>query len=226
MTHLVNKAANRRQSPAKTTNTPATAPKIENIVPCFTPGTVIATLQGERLIEDLKVGDRVVTRDNGMQEIRWIGARRLLDADLRQVPDLRPVLIRAGALSDGLPERDVLASPWHKILIQNDNTALFFDEREVLAAARHLVGQGGVSRVDVVGVTYLHLMFDQHQVVLSNGIWSESFHPDAVTLESIGAANRNEIFDLFPALRDAAGLKAYELARRELNKTETRLLVR
>jgi len=51
--------------------------EIENVIPCFTPGTVIATPQGERLVEDLRPGDRVITRDNGIQEIAWIGSKTL-----------------------------------------------------------------------------------------------------------------------------------------------------
>ena len=58
--------------------------EIEQIIPCFTPGTLIATPQGERKVEDLQAGDRVITRDNGIQEIRWIGTRTLEAGDLKE----------------------------------------------------------------------------------------------------------------------------------------------
>lgn len=66
---------------------------IENVIPCFTPGTLIATLRGEKRVEDLRVGDRVITRDNGMQEIRWVGAKPMTWQELERDQHLKPVLI-------------------------------------------------------------------------------------------------------------------------------------
>ncbi|MEO0370820.1 MAG: Hint domain-containing protein [Pseudomonadota bacterium] len=199
---------------------------MSSVVPCFTPGTVIATPTGERLVETLAVGDRVLTRDNGLQEIRWIGASRLNAQDLRAAPDLRPVLIRSGALEHGLPEADILVSPWHSVLIQSDTTRAFFDENEVLAAAADLTGMDGVDVVDASGVTYIHFMFDRHEVVLSNGFWSESLRPDAAVLASMGAAQRNQILRLFPELANVEGQKAYQSARRSLSRAESKLLIK
>lgn len=199
---------------------------VENVVPCFTPGTVIATPMGERRVEDLRVGDRVLTRDNGLQAVRWIGSCRLRAEDLRKAPTLRPVLIRSGALDHGLPEADIMVSPWHNILIQSDRAAEFFEDSEVLAAAGHLTGLDGVDTADVASVTYIHFMFDQHQVVLSNGMWTESFRPDDRVMQGLGAIQRREILDLFPNLRDAPGRKAYQSARKALNADECQLLIK
>ncbi|SHK78883.1 Ca2+-binding protein, RTX toxin-related [Roseovarius marisflavi] len=200
--------------------------EIENLIPCFTPGTVIATPRGEKLVEELQVGDRIITRDNGLQEIRWIGHRALGGQDLIKSPHLRPVLIRAGALGQGLPERDMLVSPQHRILLNNERAALYFEEREVLAAAKHLTGLDGVDTVESSGTTYIHFMFDQHEVVLSNGAWTESFQPGEQVLDGMGSAQRDEIYDLFPELRDVKGLEAYQSARRSLKRHEARLLVK
>ena len=68
-------------------------------------------------------------------------------------------------------------------------------------------------------------MFDQHEVVLSNGAWTESFQPGEQVLEGMGIEQRDEIFDLFPELREAQGIEAYQAARRSLKKHEARLLV-
>jgi hypothetical protein len=122
--------------------------EIENVIPCFTPGTRIATPRGEVAVEDLREGDRVITRDNGLQEIRWTGARSLGAGELMAAPNLRPVLIRAGALGHGLPERDMLVSPQHRLLLTSERAALYFGEREVLAAARHLTGMEGIDEVE------------------------------------------------------------------------------
>ncbi|EDM72427.1 type I secretion target repeat protein [Roseobacter sp. AzwK-3b] len=199
--------------------------EIENVIPCFTPGTVIATPRGERLVQDLQVGDRIITRDNGIQEIRWIGRRDLQGRELLQAPHLKPVLIRAGSLGYGLPERDMVVSPNHRVLINNERTALYFEDREVLAAAKHLTGLDGVDLVDASSVSYIHFMFDQHEVVLSDGAWTESFQPGEQTMDGMGQAQRDEIYELFPELRDADGLKAYQAARRSLKKYEAKLLL-
>jgi len=199
---------------------------IENVIPCFTPGTVIATPHGERLVEELQEGDRIITRDNGIQEIRWIGAKALSGQQLLQNPQLQPVLIQAGSLGNGLPERDMLLSPNHRILVSNEKTALYFEEREVLAAAKHLTGMAGVDTVDAMGTTYIHFMFDQHEVVLSNGAWTESFQPGDLTVQGIGEEQRNEIFELFPELQTMDGIEAYQSARRSLKKHEAKLLIK
>ena len=198
--------------------------EIEQIVPCFTPGTLIATPEGERLVEDLNVGDRVITRDNGIQEIRWAGRKDLTGHDLARQPHLQPVMIRKGALGNNLPEHDMLVSPNHRVLVANDKTALYFEEREVLVAAKHLTGLDGVESVERLGVSYVHIMFDQHEVVLSNGAWTESFQPGDYSLKGIGNAQRQEILELFPELAEEDGLRAYASARRSLKKHEAALL--
>jgi hypothetical protein len=112
------------------------------------------------------------------------------------------------------------------MLVANDRTALYFDEHEVLVAAKHLIGGEGVTQVESVGTTYLHFLCDRHEVVLANGAWSESFQPGDYTLKSLGNAQRNEIFELFPELKTTEGLDGYAAARRTLKRHEARLLVR
>jgi hypothetical protein len=200
--------------------------QIENIIPCFTPGTMIATPKGERRVEELKTGDRVITRDNGIQEIKWVGHKPIGFKELALSDHLKPVLIRAGALGNGLPERDMMVSPNHRVLVANDRTTLYFDEREVLAAAKHLVDNKGILSVEPLGVTYVHFMFDHHEVVLSDGAWTESFQPGDYSLKGIGNAQRQELFDLFPELETQDGLEDYTAARRILKKHEARMLIK
>ncbi len=200
--------------------------EIENVIPCFTPGARIATPRGEVLVESLKEGDKIITRDNGIQEIRWIGSRSLNHNELRKGPHLRPILIKAGSLGDGLPERDMLVSPQHRMLVANDRTQLYFEESEVLVAAKHLVNHSTIQYMDTLRTTYIHFMFDQHEVVLADGAWTESFQPGDQTLGGMGNAQRNEIFELFPELREDAGRKDYVAARRVLKGHEARLIVR
>lgn len=191
---------------------------------CFTPGTLIATPQGERPVEELQPGDRVITRDNGIQQLAWIGHSPMSGETLAARPHLRPVLIRAGSLGNGLPERDMMVSPNHRVLVANDRTAYYFDEREVLVAAKHLTGIDGVDVVEVAQTSYIHFMFEQHEVVLTDGAWTESFQPGDHSLRSIASEQRDEIFELFPELATEEGLKDYEAARRSLKKHEAKLL--
>ena len=200
--------------------------EIERVIPCFTPGTTIATPKGERLVEELQEGDRIITRDNGIQEIAWVGHKVMSGKALVQNAHLKPILVKAGALGGGLPERDMLVSPNHRLLVASDLTQLYFEEREVLAAAKHLVGSAGIHAVDVMQTTYVHFMFERHEVVLSNGTWTESFQPGDYSLKGIGNSQRAEIFELFPELRSRQGLEGYQSARKSLKKHEARLLVK
>ncbi len=199
---------------------------IEKVVPCFTPGTLIATPKGEVPVERLRAGDRVITRDNGIQTVRWVGARPISFAEMAHARHLAPIHIRAGALGNGLPERDMMLSPNHRVLVANDRTALYFDEREVLAAAKHLVDSKSIQAVQPMEITYVHFMCDNHEVVLSNGAWTESFQPGDHSLHGIGNAQRQELFELFPELETEKGLEDFTAARRVLKKHEAQMLRR
>ena len=85
---------------------------------CFTPGTRITTPNGSCLVEDLREGDLVQTRDSGPQEIQWIGQRRMSGARLFVMPELRPIRFRADALGGGRPDGELLVSPEHRMLIK------------------------------------------------------------------------------------------------------------
>jgi len=199
----------------------------ENIeIVCFTPGTRIATPTGLKPVEALCAGDRVLTRDNGVQEIAWYGQTGLNAADFAARPHLAPVLIRAGALGNGLPERDMMVSPQHRVLVSSDRAALYFDDREVLVAAKHLVNGTTILRKPVPQTCYIHFMCERHEVVLSDGAWTESFQPGDYSLNGIDAAQRREIVELFPELATERGLQRYAAARRTLKRHEAMLLGR
>jgi Ca2+-binding RTX toxin-like protein len=198
---------------------------IESIVPCFTPGTLIATAKGQRRVEDLQPGDRVITRDNGLQEIAWVGQKKLTQKDFIARPELKPVLIKAGSLGHNMPERDMMVSPNHRMLIADKGASMYFDEPEVLAAAKHFVGKDGISHVDVSQTSYIHFMFERHEVVLSDGTWTESFYPGDYTIDGLGSEQRDEILALFPELETEVGMKGYRTARATLKKYEAKLLL-
>lgn len=195
------------------------------IIACFTPGTKVATVKGEILVEQLVAGDKVVTRDNGVQEIRWAGKKKIDWRIMTAYPHLKPVLVRQGSLGNDLPERDLMISPNHRVLVANERTALQFDEPEVLVAAKHLIGGLAVRSIDSIGTTYIHFLFDRHEVVLSDGIWTESFQPTDTSLKGFGNSQRAEIFEIFPDLQTAEGLAKFGTARKTLSQKEASVLV-
>ncbi len=196
---------------------------IESVVACFTPGAMILTEAGEVAVEDLQPGDRVLTRDHGYQAIRWVGRRDLTAAELAVEPRFNPVLIAAGALGAGVPHRDMAVSPQHRMLVTGPQSELLFGEHEVLVAAKHLVGRAGIEQRLTLGVSYIHILFDAHEIVRADGAWSESFQPGAQTLGGMDADQRAEILALFPELR--RNIEAFPAARLALKAREARVLV-
>jgi hypothetical protein len=195
---------------------------IEKVVPCFTPGTRIVTDTGPVSVEDLRTGMLVLTRDGGLRPLRWIGRKDLDTEVLRRQPALVPVRIAAGALGHGTPDRDMLVSPQHRVLLTGARAELLFGEHEVLVAALHLVGQPGIVRAEVAAVSYLHLLFDRHEIVLSDGAWTESFQPGDRVLAGMDADQVREITQLFPGLAKGARFAA---ARRSLRAHEARAML-
>ena len=198
---------------------------IETIVPCFTPGTLIDTDRGPVRVEDLAVGDRILTLDHGYQALRWVGRRDLTPEELARNPQLRPVLVSKDAFGPGFPERDLRVSPQHRLLLSGARAELVAGETEVLAPALHLLGMAGIVRdAAAAGVTYLHLFFDQHEIVRSDGMWSESFQPAAATLGGMETGQRDELLTLFPELC-ITGPAGYPAARSTVKRHEARLIL-
>lgn len=173
----------------------------DNTNVCFADDTLIQTDRGARVIGGLRVGDLVMTRDNGLQPIRWIGASHVSAAHLAAVPSLRPVRIRAGALGQGLPSADLVVSPQHRVLVRSKIAQKMFGTAEVLVAAKQLMQLDGIDLADDLdSVTYVHMLFDRHEVVISNGAETESLFTGPEALKAVGPAARAEIMALFPEL--------------------------
>lgn len=186
-------------------------------IPCFAAGTRILTARGTRPIEALAVGDLVETRDNGLQPIRWIGRRRV-----RAEGRFAPVVIEAGAM--GAHDRLVL-SPQHRVLVLHPMAEILFGEGEVLVAAKDLVNDRSI-RIRAGGeIEYFHLLFDEHQILWSEGLPTESFHPGPVTLNGFEDAVRGEILDLFPDIDPETGAGYSAAARPSLRGYEAAALL-
>lgn len=170
---------------------------------CFCAGTMIETDRGPVAVEDLAKGDMIATRDNGFQPVRWIGSVKVSPAALRANPKLRPIRIKAGALGENLPTDDLMISPQHRVLVRSKVAVRMFGVMEVLIAAKQLLQLDGVDiAADMPEATYFHFLLDGHEVVTSNGAATESLFTGPEALKAVGAAARDEIFTLFPELRD------------------------
>lgn len=191
---------------------------------CFTPGTRIDTPDGARRIEDLREGDKVWTKDNGAQEIQWVGSRRMSGARLFAMPRLRPVRIRAGALGLGRPDQELLVSPEHRMLIDGPAARTLFNASEVLVAAKDLINGSSITvDMQVREVTYVHLLLPRHEVLRANGIETESFHPANTALSTLAQQDCQRLLDRLPDLEfDPYSYGTY--ARRNLSSSEAAIL--
>ncbi len=170
---------------------------LETTVPCFVAGARVETDKGVQLIEDLCAGDRIKTK-NGYKVLRWVGSRfaRCHGAHA-------PVVFEANSLG----QHDAFElSQQHRVLRIDFRAEMLFGKNSVLVRAKDLIN-GKSIRLNNSGkpVQYFHLLFDQHEVVKADGVWSESFQPGAQILTSMDATSRAEVLDLFPNLDAETG---------------------
>lgn len=189
-----------------------------NTFPCFVAGTMVATPDGHRPVEQIAAGDRVLTLDDGAKPVRWTGRRRVPASG-----SLTPVRIKAGAFGS---HDDLVVSPQHRILFRGGAAEMLFGETEVLVPAGYLVDGQTVQSVPGDTVEYVHLLFDDHQVVFANGLESESLLPGAQVTEALGPSAMKEIHAIFPHLDPTTGQGYGPAARRVLKRHEARLLMR
>ena len=136
--------------------------------PCYCPGTLILTDSGEVPVQDLKIDDQMMTMSGQLRPIKWIGRRSYGGRFLLGQKHILPVCIKAGALDENTPQRDLWISPHHAMYLEG-----------VLIEARDLVN--GVSIVqpdDTDAVEYFHIELDTHDVIIAEGSLSETFIGD------------------------------------------------
>jgi len=170
---------------------------------------MIETSDGQRPVETLQPGDLIMTRDDGLQPLRWIGSRSVPAVD-----KMAPIEISAGALGD---HERLRVSPQHRILIKDALAEVLFGEDEVLIAAKDLVNDRSIRPLEGGEVEYVHLMFDRHQVIYSEGLPTESFLPGPQTTKLFEVEIVEEIQAIFPELNTDTG-EGYSSAARPLLK--------
>ncbi|SLN72372.1 hypothetical protein ROA7450_04037 [Roseovarius albus] len=183
--------------------------------PCFVAGTMIKTQSGLVAVEDLQVGDMVLTQDSGYQPIRWIGSRAVSGRGR-----FAPIKITKDTFGN---DRDLMVSPNHRVLVSGWQAEMMFGHYECLAAAKALVNGDTIYRTPCTEVAYYHVLFDQHEIIFSEGALTESFHISAVSLNTVASEARDEILALFPELIGQS-VASHQLAKPELKVFEAQML--
>jgi hypothetical protein len=167
---------------------------------CFVKGTLIATPYGEVPVEELKPEDLVLTLDHGAQPIRMVVSRKLF---FPEAPDkLKPIEFKPGSLGKNLPRRALRVSPQHRILIESKDAHSVNGAVQRLVAAKGLAHHRGIrQQAGCKQVEYVHLIFDRHEVVFSEGVATESFYPGPMAVEEVGDEIKAELLTIFPQLR-------------------------
>ncbi len=134
------------------------------VLACFAAGTRIQTTNGQVAVEDLRPGDPIQARFGGVMPAVWIGRRRV---DCRRHPrpaEVWPIRICAGAFGDGIPVRDLLLSPDHSVFVD-----------DVMIPIKHLINGSTIGPEQCDEVTYFHVELARHDVVLAEGLATESY---------------------------------------------------
>ncbi|MDC0738030.1 Hint domain-containing protein [Cognatishimia sp. SS12] len=170
--------------------------------PCLVAGTLVATPEGPVPVEMLKAGMTVTAQDGRSLTLRMVLSSSFTARDVSANGALAPVRIVAGAMGNGLPQRDLLVSRQHRMLVNAPVVARLFDSAEVLLPAIKLTQLPGIyvdSSLPVV--TYYHLVFDQHEIILTEGAATESLFTGPEGLRAMPDAAREELYLMFPGLK-------------------------
>ena len=165
-------------------------------VACYCAGTLVRTPWGDKRVEKFQIGDEVMTASGVARPIKWIGRRSYLGRFVMGRKDILPVCIKAGALADNVPRRDLLVSPNH---------AMYFHHKQggVLIEAKDLVNGVSIMQAErVEQIEYFHIELETHDVIIAEGALSETFIDD----DSRGMFhNAHEYRSMFPgAVTDPA----------------------
>jgi collagen type I/II/III/V/XI/XXIV/XXVII alpha len=197
--------------------TPGATDTIVTLVPCFAAGTRILTATGEVAVEQLCVGDRVVTLLGGrLEPIVWLG-HRYVDCARHPCPAVVwPIRVAADALANGVPHRDLWLSPQHAVVLRTNG-------QTVLVPVRHLLNGTTIAQVPRASVVYWHVELASHDAIVADGLPAETYldtgnrtdfanGAPAVTMHPTFAGTARRVRASTPQLRRVSGLAADEIA--------------
>ncbi|MCK0138333.1 Hint domain-containing protein [Aliiroseovarius sp. F47248L] len=191
---------------------------------CFARGTEILTNLGPRRIETLRVGDLVMTRDSGLQPLRWISASKVNRDRRRGNSQLDPVAIAPDTFAPGVPNKTLRVSPQHRLLMEGPHLDLLLAQDAALVSAKSLVNGDSIFEcgAEVDDLEYWHIVLEKHEIVFADGCPAETLHLGDVTLSTLTEAQIEELHAIFPGLTEQQG----ELAHVELRGFEGQVLSR
>lgn len=165
----------------------------------FSRGTRITMATGAQVpIEEIRPGDRILTRDDGPQEVRWIG-----QSTVRAVGDFAPIVISRGALNNA---RDLVVSPDHRLFVYQRSDELGAGRPDLLVKARHLVNGTTVHVREGGFVDYFQILFDRHHIIYAEGIAAESMLVDPRTRPVLPPEVLDRLGTLMPGHRGDHGI--------------------
>jgi hypothetical protein len=154
---------------------------------CFAPGALIQTPRGVRAVETLAAGDLVLTEDGQSVPIAWIGRSSYSAARARREERLRPVHLRPHAFGPGLPDRELVLSPQHRVVVEGPVCQLLFGLERAFVIARHLPDHMAETPDPESDVVYFHILLSGHKILLANGLPCESLQPSRRMIEALSA---------------------------------------
>lgn len=190
-------------------------------VPCFYQGTTLMTAEGDQPVDWIRPGDRVMTKDHGFQPVLWVGRTTFSARKLETTPELRPIRIAAQSIDAETPAQDLLLPPEHRVLLKSYQVELLFGTDEVFAPIKAIANGGAIAQfLPQYEISYYHILFQNHEIVLAEGLWVESFFPGKLALASLPAKKQAQIGRLLGPKTDAM-----KTARLCLKPWEVNLLV-
>ena len=145
---------------------------------CFVRGSCIHLVTGETRVEDIQLGDQVITRDNGFQFVRWIGSTKRPSTG-----ENAPILFKSGSIGN---DEDLMVSPNHRVLVQDCKSDGLNSKNETLIAAKSMINGTNIVAVEADEADYFYIGFDQGELVHSHGVWTESSCTGGIEIEAIG----------------------------------------
>jgi len=164
----------------------------DDYVACFTRGTRLQTSSGSIPIEHIRAGDQVMTLQNGMQPVLWVGQSTVIGKG-----KLAPICIAPHAIGNDTTLR---LSPNHRVLLRNAQVQVLFGVKEALVAVKSLVNGRDICREETDEIEYFHILTAQHDVVFANGALAETLYLGAQGQQALNQTAREEIGVLFPEL--------------------------
>ncbi|MGB0902298.1 Hint domain-containing protein [Halocynthiibacter sp.] len=168
---------------------------------CFTADTLITTMNGPVAAAKVKPGDLLLCQDGVYRPVRWVGLRTFGSTSEPMAENCRPICISAGALGQGMPERDLLVSRQHRILLRSEIAQSMFGCDELLLAAVKLLALPGVEELAWLDtVTYVHFLMDGHQIIYAEGIAAETLLLGEQAQKAMSPDALVEVLMIFPEL--------------------------